>query len=325
MLGGILYHRTGVAGPLALGCSLLGADLIMRLLMVEKKIAYESGLNNGDPAEQHQHSEDTHEEGTETPLLKTPQDQTYIIPPEQPRVIKSYPILYCFRNARMLTAIWITLVQATLLGTLDATVPIVGEECYGFNSLQTGLLFIPILLPSLIVGPVAGWIMDRQGPKPVVVVGFGLLVPISILLRIVQPGGLVQILIYCILLTFCATCLAATNAPALVESTLVIEKYYQANLEIFGPNRPSAQISSITGFVYNAGTAIGPLLAGLLKDAIGYGNMNLVTAALSLITALLAFFYTGEKRVDTAEGSISHKNSWTRCRAERPSRSPKRT
>ena len=120
-------------------------------------------------------------------------------------------------------------------------------------------------------------------------------------MRIVQPGGPIQVWIYCVILTLCATCLATTNPPALVESTLVVEKYYKANPEIFGPNGPYAQISSITGFMYNAGTAIGLLLAGALKDAVGYGNMNLVTAALSLITALLAFFYTGGKRIKTAD------------------------
>lgn len=294
-------------GPLALGCSLLGVDLVMRLLMIEKKTAADFGLENGDPAEQHHRAENTHEEGAETPLLKTPPDQAYLIPPNQPRVIEAYPILYCFKDARMLTANWITLIQATLLGGLDATVPTVAEEYYDFNPLQTGLLFIPIVLPMLMIGPVAGLITDRQGPKTIVVVGFGLLMPLFILLRLVQPGGLDQILKYCLILTLCGTCLAATNPPALVESTLVVEKYHKANPEMFGPNGPYAKISSITGFTYNAGTAVGPLLAGALKDAVGYGNMNLVTAALSFITAFLAFFYTGEKPVATDAQTVARR------------------
>ena len=90
VLGGILYHSTGIAGPLALGCSLLGVDLIFRLLMVEKKIAAEIDIHDGESEEQGQHSEDTHEEGAEDPLLKTPQNQAYLIPPDQPRMIRSY-------------------------------------------------------------------------------------------------------------------------------------------------------------------------------------------------------------------------------------------
>ncbi|KAL8846295.1 MAG: hypothetical protein Q9221_008611 [Calogaya cf. arnoldii] len=245
VLGGILYHRTGVVGPLALGCSLLGIDFIMRLLMIEKKSA----------------------------------------------------------------ASWITLIQATLLGSLDATVPTVAQEYYDFNPLQTGLLFIPIVLPMLVIGPVAGWITDQQGSKNIVVAGSGLLVPLLVSLRLVQPGGLNQVLIYCFILTLSGTCLAATNPPALVESTLVVEKYHKANPEMFGPNGPYAQISSITGFMYNAGTALGPLLAGAFKDAVGYGNMNLIAAMLSLVTALLALFNTEGKPVDKAD-------AWTEIRSQ---------
>ncbi|KAI4210152.1 MAG: hypothetical protein LQ351_006984 [Letrouitia transgressa] len=231
VLGGILYHRTGVIGPLTLGCSLLGIDLIMRLLIIEKKPAAKFGFDNGDTVEHRQHPNNTHEEGEGDPLLKPPQDQAYVIPPELPRVIKSNPILYCCKDVRMLTANWITLIQATLMGTFDATVPTIGEEYYAFNSLQTGLLFIPVLLPSLILGPLAGGITDRRGPRTIVGWGFGLLAPIP---------------------------------PALAQATLVIEKYYKANPEKFGPHGPYAQVSSITGTMYNAGTALGSLLAGAL-------------------------------------------------------------
>ena len=56
--------------------------------------------------------------------------------------------------------------------------------------------------------------------------------------------------------------------------------------------------------MYNAGSALGPLLAGDLKDAVGYGNMNLAAAALSLLTALLAFFYIEGKSPDTADTPV---------------------
>lgn len=304
MLGGILYHRTGVTGPLALGCSLLGVDLIMRLLMVEKRIVAEVKSDTGGPTKQRQESEDTHEEDAEEPLLTTPRDQAYIIPPEQPWVIKSYPILYCFKDAQMLTTNWITLIQAAFVGTLDATIATVGKEYFDFDSLQTGLLFLPILLPSLLFGPVAGCIMDRQGPRTIVVWGYGLLVPILMSLRVTQPGALGQVLIYCFVLTLCGICLAVTNPPALDGSTLVTAKYHKANPEMFGPNEPYAQASSVTGITYNVGTAFGALLAGALKDAIGYGNMNLVIAALSLMTTVLGFLYIGEKPADVADSSV---------------------
>lgn len=302
VLGGILYHRAGIQGPLALGCSLLGLDLIMWLLIVEKKNTSKFGPEYEDPEGERQNLEGPDEGGEQDALLQKPPDPVYVIPSGQPWLIQSYPILYCFKDSRMLTANWITLMQAALVATLDATVPIIGEASYGFTSLQTGLLFIPILLPSLVLGPLAGGILDRQGPKTMVVWGFGLLVPIFLSLQLVRPGGIDQILMYALILTLCGTCLAVTSPPALVESTLVVEKYHQANPEVFGAHGPYAQASSITGLVYNAGTALGALVAGALNDAIGYGNMNLVTAALSFVTAILGWFFLNEKLADRKMG-----------------------
>lgn len=274
----------------------------MRLLMVEKKNAAKFGADHGDPEGERQNREGPDEGGEQDALLHKPPNPAYVIPPGQPWLIQSYPILYCFNDSRMLTANWITLMQAALMGTLDVSVPIIGEASYGLTSLQTGLLFIPILLPALMLGPLAGGIMDRQGPKIMVVWGFGLLVPIFLSLRMVQPGGLDKILIYALILTLCGTCLAVTSPPAMVESMLVVDEYYQANPEVFGAHGPYAQASSITGMVYNTGTALGALLAGALNDAIGYGNMNLVTAALSLVTAILGFFFLTGKPADQKVG-----------------------
>ena len=300
-MGGVLYHETGVGGPLALGCSLLGADLTTRLLMIEKKVAAEYGSCHVYSTAPFPSPEGTNEEETADPLIKAQRNPAHVIQSEHSQIITSYPILYCFRDARMLTASWITLTQATLLGSLDAMIPVIGEAYYQFNSLQTGLLFVPIVLPMLLLGPVAGWIVDRHGSRAIVVSGFGFLVPIFIFLRWVQTKGSVHSPVYCTVLTLCGVCLAATNPSALVESTLVVEKYHRANPGMFGPNGPYAQISSITGLLYNAGTALGPLLASILKDAAGYGDMNLFIATLSFVTAVLALLYMGEGSTDASE------------------------
>lgn len=44
---------------------------------------------------------------------------------------------------------------------------------------------------------------------------------------------------------------------------------------------------------FSAGSTADPLTSGWLKDAIGYGNMNIVVAALCLTSALLSFVYIG--------------------------------
>lgn len=189
----------------------------------------------------------------------------------------------------------IAFVQATLLATFDATVPTEAQQLFGFDSLKAGLLFIALVLPYLILGPVAGWSVDRYGPKPAAVLGFGYLVPMLILLRLVRTGGKPQIIIYCVLLSLCGMGLGVIGSPSIVEASYVVQQYAKINPDFFGVNGPYAQLYAINSMIFSLGLAIGPLVSGFLRDAIGYGNMNIVVAALCLVTSTLSFIYIGGK------------------------------
>lgn len=58
---------------------------------------------------------------------------------------------------------------------------------------------------------------------------------------------------------------------------------------------PYAQLYGLNSMVFSAGLTLGPELAGELKQAIGYGNMNLVLAVICAVTAVLCFVYIGGK------------------------------
>ena len=272
----------------------------MRILIIEKKTAAkyedEEGEAANDPAQpSEQDGEDGHEETEEDPLIRKEESQEYKIPPDQPRPIRSFPILYCLKDPRLLTALLLAFVQATLLATFDATIPTEAQDLFGFDSLKAGLLFIALVLPYLVLGPAAGWAVDRYGPKPAAVLGFGYLVPVLILLRLVRPGGKPQIIVYCALLALCGIGLGVIGSPSIVEASFVVGKYDKSNSELFAPNGPYAQLYGINSMVFSAGLTAGPLISGSLKDAIGYGNMNLVVAAVCLVTAILSFVYVGGK------------------------------
>ena len=272
----------------------------MRILIIEKKTAAkyedeEGEGSNGRASRSEQDGEDEHEETEEDPLIRKEESQEYKIPPDQPRPIRSFPILYCLKDPRLLTALLLALVQATLLATFDATIPTEAQDLFGFDSLNAGLLFIALVLPYLVVGPLAGWTVDRYGPKPAAVLGFGYLVPVLILLRLVRSGGKSQIIVYCALLALCGIGMGVIGSPSIVEASFVVGKYDKSNPDLFAPNGPYAQLYGINSMVFSAGLTIGPLVSGSLKDAIGYGNMSLVVAVVCLITALLSFIYVGGK------------------------------
>ena len=300
MLGGVLYQKSGYIGVFGLGLAILAIDFILRLLLIEKKTAasYEDGENMDHRSarsnnEGSQSSENADDGNEHEPLLAKSEVDAYKLGSKSPRWMKAYPIALCLQHPRLLVAIWVSFMQATLLSLFDATVPAEAYELYGFDSLRAGLLFIAIVLPYLLLGPLAGWAVDRYGPKPISTIGFGYLALVLTLLRLVRAGGKAQIIQYCAQLALCGLGLALIGAPGVVEAAAVVERYYSANRGLFGENGPYAQLYGLNSMVFSLGLVVGPLFGGFLRDKVGYGNMNLVIAVLCLVTSILAFVFMG--------------------------------
>ncbi|KAL8725795.1 MAG: hypothetical protein Q9166_007126 [cf. Caloplaca sp. 2 TL-2023] len=300
VLGGVVYKKAGYPGVFGIGFAVLAIDFIMRLLLIEKKVAA-GWEKDGEPEDdtEPQNGNAATDEGEdaneEEPLLRKKEQDSYKVPEGQPKVVRAIPILYILKDPRLLTALLLALNQASLLATFDATIPTEAEELFGFDSLKSGLLFIALVLPYLLLGPVAGWLVDRYGPKPAAVIGFGYLVPVLVLLRLVRSGGTSEIVIYCALLALSGMGLAIIGSPSIVEASYVVSQYDKANPEFFGEQGPYAQLYGINSMAFSLGLTVGPLVSGALKDRIGYGNMNAVVAALCLTTALLSVVYVGGK------------------------------
>ena len=227
----------------------------MRLFLIEKKVAAKyvnlKVLHEGEHSNEQDHeAEDGDEEqqDEESPLLRERQNKEHQIPPNQPKPVRIFPLLYCLSDPRLLTALLLAFVQATLLSTFDATVPTIATSYFGFDSLSAGLLFIALVLPYLLLGPVAGWAVDRYGTKPAAVMGFGYLVPVLVLLRFTSPGGKSEVIVYCVLLALCGIGLAVIGSPSIVEASTVVEMYEKANPDFFGANGPYAQLYGINRY-----------------------------------------------------------------------------
>jgi len=244
------------------------------------------------------HENDPGDDNESQPLLAKRNEEEaelYRLPPQKSRLARIAPIIPCFANPSLLTSQWLALVQGIILGSADATVTTVSRELFGFDSMKAGLLFLPIGLVDLFVGPIAGWIIDRRGTKLVSVVAFVYLTPVLVLFRLVHAGGLDQQLLYGGLLGLLGAGLSGFGAISVVEAGAVVEKYHHYNVDFFGESGPYAQLYGLNGMLFNLGLAVGPELAGELKEAIGYGNMNIVLAAICGGTAVLCYLYIGGK------------------------------
>ncbi|EMC91601.1 hypothetical protein BAUCODRAFT_160297 [Baudoinia panamericana UAMH 10762] len=307
LLGGVLYNKAGYAGVFGIGFAVLAIDFIMRVLVIEKKVArrYEAqGAKAGsdlDTTPSHQEDGNANEaqddDDEQQPLLgsKEEDEAAFKLSDNQPKIARMIPILPCLADPRLLTAFLVALIQALLLGNFDATIPTVAQGYYNFNSLKAGILFLPLGASDLVLGPVFGWCVDRFGTKAVAVIAYLYLVPILILLRLPQPGGQNQAILYGALLALSGAGLAGIGAPSIVEAGAVVQKYYEVNPDFFGADGPYAQLYGLNSMVFSLGLTLGPELAGELKQRIGYGNMNAVLAGICLATSALCFVYIGGK------------------------------
>ena len=295
----------------AVAITVLAIDFIMRLFIIEKKVAKRYIANNPelrarykDRQESTQDQGDTSEEqgnehDEESPLLGSDArskeiSEDFTIPQPQPKIIQKIPILYCLSSPSLILALVVALVQAALLAAFDSTIPTHSHDMYNYDSLKSSLFFVPLGICNLVFGPLAGWTVDKYGTKPAAVVGFAYLVPVLALLRIpsAEPQPREPIL-YGLLLGLCGVGMATIGSPSIVEAGAVVEQFHKKNPGVFGEQGPYAQLYGMNSMIFSAGLSVGPVLAGFLKDGIGYGNMNAVLAGISGLTAVGSYFYLG--------------------------------
>ncbi|KAI9652298.1 MAG: hypothetical protein M1831_007084 [Alyxoria varia] len=331
VLGGSLYQKFGLSAVAALAIALLVLDFVMRLLLIEKKVAaryvereqqrtssmdgFQQSNGTAEPrstadaasSDGHDEEDDSHTPTESSPLLKPSRSEAssdssdfyYITPAkdEPSWLYRNAPILRCLRSASLVVALVVALVQAFLLAAFDATIPTHAYDTYGFDSLQSSLLFLPLSLVNLVLGPVAGWCIDRYGTKPGGVFGYAVLVPFLTILRIPKSEPVPeQPIIYGVLLGFCGLGMAVIGAPSIVEAGAEVERFYKRNPEgVFSEQGPYAQLYGFNSLAFSAGLSIGPVVSGLLRERIGYGNMNAVLAGLSGATAISCWIWLGGK------------------------------
>lgn len=238
VLGGVLYDKAGNLAVFALCFGLLGVDFAARLLMIEKKTA----LLYSAPSSSSSSTDGDEEE----PLLRDEEEEAlWIIPKDQPKIIQKFPLLYCFRNPRLLTAELAALMQALVIGVFDATIPTESADLFGFSSMKAGLMFIPLATPYLLFGGIGGKGVDKYGARIVATIGYGYLVLPLTLFRIPQAGGTAEIAKFAAFLFLSGIGLAIISGPSLVEASYVLERYHKANPELFGENGPYAQLYAI--------------------------------------------------------------------------------
>jgi MFS family permease len=308
LLGGIAFDRGGYNAVFAMCYGLVGLDIIMRLVLIEKKeaarwLAAEPPQTDPEAAAAPAPSKPSEEPSEKkTPeiepvvsqqLAAIPEDEA---PPLQrilsKRRYKLPPIVFLLSSRRLLAALWASLVQASLLSCFDSVVPLHVKTIFGWSSTGAGLVFLPIMVPTL-ASPLVGWVSDTYGPRWPATAGFVVAAPLYVCLRFVDHDGLRQKVLLCALLALIGLSMTLCLPPLMAEITYVIVEKERRHPGLFGPGGAYAQAYGLFNMAFAGGCVVGPIWAGFVNKNAGWGTMGWSLGLFSFVTALPTVLWVG--------------------------------
>ncbi|KAI9703307.1 MAG: hypothetical protein M1836_007873 [Candelina mexicana] len=328
LLGGVVYEKGGYYSVFAMAFALIGLDILLRLLMVEKKIARQwltttmgqedADCTYGPPPPQH--LDNGYVEASTQPEKSTSEKQGVLIEKEGTRLsrfIARLPaVVTLLKSRRLVAALWGCLVQAALMTSFDSVLPLFVKRTFGWDSTGAGLIFLTLCIPSF-SAPVVGWLSDKYGPRWLAASGFLLALPFFTLLRLITHDTMPQIVTLCVLLILIGISITLVMPPLMAEVTYVVQAKENKNPGMFGAGGAYAQAYGLFNCAFAGGCLVGPIWAGFVEDKAGWGTMAWSLGLLSALSAIPAVIWTGgliTKRHDKSDhfrGDIYDDNETT--------------
>jgi MFS family permease len=292
LLGGAIYERGGYYAVFYLSFAMIVLDIILRLALIEKKIARRWAVDEPEDVAQTSTTENisTDPSASSDPTSRHPPEASSSGPLAGNR--PPHPALTLLSSRRLLSALWCTLVHSILMTSWDATLPLRVSKLFGWNAVGAGLIFLPFVLPNCLA-PVVGRYVDRRGPRLPSAVGFLLAVPPLVLLRLINQSGIQRVVLLCALLAFLGFALMMAMVSLLAEITYVVKAKEKVRPGGFGKQGAYAQAYGIYNCAFSGGLVLGPLWGGFLVRGAGWGTMAWSLGVLSAFTVLPATLWTG--------------------------------
>ncbi|KHN93745.1 Major facilitator superfamily domain, general substrate transporter [Metarhizium album ARSEF 1941] len=202
-----------------------------------------------------------------------------------------------FRDARVLVGVANSVTFSAIVAGFDATLPIHLHKVFGWGSLPVGMTFLAFQIPSILLAPLVGCLRDRVGLRYPTVAGWALMVPLLWLLGI--PGqshstwgnigydGRAMFIVCIAAIGTASTLVRGAGALQMTgpPMTAVVHDMQTKNPRVFGDYGGSSRVFSMTEISFSLGMMVGPLLSGLLSEAVGYYYMNLTLGELTTCLA----------------------------------------
>lgn len=320
LLGGVVFAEAGYYSVYAMAFGLIVLDLFLRFAMVERKVAKkwlpdlviacsENGMLSDEQQQQHDKEQESSGRASHSDCVELPEkfdsrhssDHSDSSPAPTPSnlsltqrvVARLPPVVFLFGSRRILAVLWACTMQASLLTSFDATLPLFVKSTFGWDSIGAGLVFLPVVLASFI-GPVIGKLSDKYGPRWLATSGFILACPFLILLRLVNENNINHKVMLCAFLALIGLGLTLALTPIMAEISYAVDaKAKRRPPGFFGKNGAYAQAYGLFNMAWACGSMIGPLLGGLVNNSEGWPTATLILGCVSIFTALPTVIWTG--------------------------------
>ncbi|RAH57682.1 MFS transporter [Aspergillus piperis CBS 112811] len=321
LLGGVIYARGGYYAVFALAFALVGVDIVLRLVMIEKKHAVKWLQQEKEQGPVISPSETTEKcsdiEDATDPLPAGASDDKSDDPVSvgqqavetsghaSPKKTRS-AVLTLLASERMIVTIWAYFIVSVVLTSFDSVLPLFVEDTFGWDQTGQGLIFVPLSVPH-ISDPFFGWINDKfvNARRYMAAGALFTTIPFMVLLRLVTHDSMGQKVLLCALLVLIGFCIASLMPPLLVEASYIVAEKEAQDPDIFGKGGAMALSYGILNSAYAAGTIVGPFFAGFIRENAGWKTMTWALALLTGVSGVPILLFLGgflfkKKRSETA-------------------------
>ncbi|TDZ13087.1 putative MFS-type transporter [Colletotrichum spinosum] len=251
MLGGLVYSGGGYYAVFAMCFGLIAVDTAMRLVVADVKtaaVSTDGGVTSSDPQTA---------AGAIGLADERLDGRAVDVELRRREANKNRHFSFC-SGAR---------VSSPLSGA-PSTLPLLVSDMFGWDSIGAGLIFLPLVSPSLL-GPLVGVACDRWGARRLSSLGFLLATPFLVCLRFVDGDSLSQKALLCVLLVGVGIGMAFVLGPLMAEVMWVVEEVMPSSTQ-----SSYAQAYGLYNMAFSGGALLGPIIGGLIRDAADWGTVG---------------------------------------------------
>ncbi|PQE22036.1 MFS transporter protein [Rutstroemia sp. NJR-2017a BBW] len=258
VVSGLLIETAGYWVTWSIPLIVLAIDLLARLIMIESPY-------NILPS-----SDEDADTGSSDPLCDNSE--------APPSAGSFWRIMMC--DGRVVACLLIVFTSVSVTTSFEATLPFQVQQKFGWDLRAVGLLFAGLVIPGVLIGPLAGWIRDRVGARPPVVVCSVIQAVILGLLGVAGrdiPSGDIpktdgRLYVASILAIGALRPFVSGIAPA--ELADAAKERQEKAPGVFGPQGSVSRVFAMTDVAVALGMMIGPVMGSSLKAMVGYELMN---------------------------------------------------